>query len=246
MSELLDKLQQASDWTGIVDTARDLSVRDDPSDVPALIAALKDPLEARRWGAVYALGSSRLDRRVVAPLVEVLLDKRETPRVRAQAAECLGATGSRKALRALIECSTDESAEVRFWCVFALGQCGRRCRRRRHKPPMRIVRALEARLEDHACPDTRGYWPIRLEALAVLYGTGMRHPARDTFREEMLAVLQDPLQHPVKWPWAAWYWDIFDLASQSEARSLFDAAIQTIHKAGFDPVQFGRESLKRL
>jgi HEAT repeat protein len=121
MSDLLNKLLQASDWTDIVDAARALSARDNPSDVPQLIAALKDPLEQRRWGAVYALGFSRQDRRAVVPLVEVLLDKRETPRVRAQAAECLGMIGRRKALKPVIECSTDDSAEVRFWCVFALG-----------------------------------------------------------------------------------------------------------------------------
>ena len=67
MSDLLNKLLQASDWTDIVDAARALSARDNPSDVPQLIAALKDPLEQRRWGAVYALGFSRQDRRAVVP-----------------------------------------------------------------------------------------------------------------------------------------------------------------------------------
>src|ERR1043166_1192589 len=121
------------------------------------------------------------------------------------------------------------------------GQCWRRCQRRRHKPPLLIVHALEARLEDNASPDDRSYWPIRLEALAMLCGTGVRHPARDIFRRAMLTVLNDPLQNRDKWQWASWYWDTFDMVSQSEARRLFDAAVQKIHKAGFDPVRFGRE-----
>jgi hypothetical protein len=57
----------------------------------------------------------------------------------------------------------------------------------------------------------------------------------------MLTVLNDPLQNRDKWQWASWYWDTFDMVSQSEARRLFDAAVQKIHKAGFDPVRFGRE-----
>jgi len=58
----------------------------------------------------------------------------------------------------------------------------------------------------------------------------------------MLTVLTHPLENPEKSQWAAWYWDTFDFVSQSELRKLFDAAVQTIHSAGFDPVGFGRES----
>jgi len=48
MPELLERFFDATDWVGIVDPARDLSVRDNPADVPPLLAALHDPLEARR------------------------------------------------------------------------------------------------------------------------------------------------------------------------------------------------------
>src|SRR6266851_7243797 len=54
MSELLERFFQAADWPDIMNLARELSVRDDPSDVPGLQAALRDPLEARRYGAAYA------------------------------------------------------------------------------------------------------------------------------------------------------------------------------------------------
>jgi hypothetical protein len=238
MDELLEKFFQAADWAEVVDPARDLSVRDDPADVPRLLAALRDPIEARRWGAVYALGFSRRDGRVVLPLIRVLLDKRETPGVRAQAAECLGMLGKRKAIRALIQCSSDESAEVRFWCVFALGQY----RWHRNKPRLAIVRALEARLQDDASPDDRGnWWTVGLEALAMLCRTGRRHPAPQMFRETILRVLRDPLRHSDQWRWATGYWNVSDLPSEPEVRDLFDAAVRTIQEAGLDPVSFGRQ-----
>jgi hypothetical protein len=138
MNDLLTKFSQAADWSGIMDLARELSVRDDPADVPGLQTALGDPLEARRYAAAYALGFSRRDKRAISPLIRVLENREETPRVRAQAAECLGMLGKRKAIRALIECSTDESAEVRFWCVFAMGQYWWR-RRGRKRPSQLFV-----------------------------------------------------------------------------------------------------------
>jgi hypothetical protein len=224
------------------EAASDVSVHDGESDVLDLMRALKDPVEARRWEAVYALGSNRKDGRAVAALVGVLLDKCESPRVRGQAAECLGMIGRRKALRALVDCSGDDSADVRFWCVFAMGQCQRRSWRRRHKPRAEIVKALEARLVDHARPDVRGYWRVGLEALAVLSCIAVRHPAKEQFRKVMLSVLENPLQYRDEWRWAAWYWNMFNNPrSECDAMALFDAAVQKIHAAGFDPVEFGRE-----
>ena len=69
----------------------------------------------------------------------------------------------------------------------------------------------------------------------MLYETGVRHSARDMFRETMLRILSDPLNHREEWPWASFYWD---LAPESERREAFDQAVQTIHEAGFDPVHF--------
>ncbi len=215
----------------------------DPADVPSLVAALRDPLEARRWDAVYALGSHHRDGRVVRPLIRVLLDQQETPHVRAQTAECLGMCGKRKAVKALIQCCTDQSAEVRFWSVCALGQFPWR----RHQAPLAVVRALEARLADDQTPDDRGnWWTVGLEALALLPGilraAGLRHPALRLFRDRVLCVLKDPLKHPDEWQWAMCYWDTKNLSVEPEVPALFDEAVRTIRQAGFDPDRFGRPS----
>jgi hypothetical protein len=50
MHELLKKFFRAADWPGIVDLARELSVRDDPADVSGLQTALGDPVEAYKAG----------------------------------------------------------------------------------------------------------------------------------------------------------------------------------------------------
>lgn len=237
MNELLEKFL-AADWPELMDLARDLSARNDPADVRGLQKALGDPLEARRYAAAYALGFSRSDKRAVSPLIRVLENQQETPRVRAQAAECLGMLGKRKAMGALIQCSADESAEVRFWCVFAMGQNWRR----RGKRPLAVIRALEARISDAESPDDRGnYWAVGLEALAMLQGKGCAPPHYHLFRETMLSVLRDPLSHRDQWQWAACYWDTYDLRAEVDSRTLFDAAVQAIHVAGLDPVTFGRD-----
>jgi hypothetical protein len=240
MSELLDLFSKASNWSDLADLSRELSVRDDPADVPALQAALNDPLEARRYGAVYVLGFNRRDKRVVSTLIRVPQNQQETPRVRAQAAECLGYQGKRKAINALIQSSTDESAEVRFWCVFAMGQYP--WRRRGRKLPLTVVRALEARLGDNESPDDMAnWWAVGLEALAMLAGRGRRHPANRMFRETVLRVLKDPLNHRDQWQWADGYWDTSDLRSEPGIRALYASALQLIRDAGFEPERFGRE-----
>ena len=234
MSEWLEPFLRASGWVDIVDATREMSVRDDPADVPTLLAALKDPNEAKRWGAVYALGFSRRDGRVASPLIRVLLDEQETVRVRSQAAECLGYLGQRKAIRALIQCSRDDSAELRFWCVFALGKY----RRRRRKPPIVVIRALEARLHDdggHA-----DFWTVGLEALAMLKGLKIREYG-DRFRAKMLEIFTDPLGREDQWQWATWYWDISGLSREQPIRDLFDSAVERIHEAGLDPLTFGKQ-----
>jgi PBS lyase HEAT-like repeat len=238
MSDLLEKFLQATGWPGIVDLARELMDRNGPGDVAALQRALGDPLEARRYAAAHALGFIRRDKRAIRPLIRVLENEQETASVRAQTAESLGMLCSRKAVRALIRCSTDDSAEVRFWCVFGIGTYTRG--RHGHKQSLAINRALEARLGDHEALDDRGnYWAVGLEALAMLRRRSTRHAK--TFRETMLTVLRDPLSHPDKWRWASCYWDGSDLCGGIGSRDLFDRANQMIHDAGFDPVDFGRK-----
>ncbi len=95
-------------------------------------------------------------------------------------------------MKALVECCADGSAEVRFWSVFALGAFVRS--RRRRKTPLIVVRALEARLGDLEYPDIIGYWPVGLEALAMLQGCRQtRYPIKALFRETILKVMREPL-----------------------------------------------------
>jgi HEAT repeat protein len=223
MDELLEQFLRETDPTELIECTMRLSGRENPDDVPFLIDALQDKVESRRWGAAYALGFARRDRRAVIPLINVLLDRNETARVRAEAAECLGYLGYQRAIKALIRCSRDLSPEVRFWCVFGLGQI---TSFRRKKLTRAGVRALESRLLDTALPDGKGWWPIRFEALAMLEGksaTGSR-----MFRAEMARVLDDPIAHADLWPWAEFYAE--DIGE----------AIRKITSAGFDPSTLGR------
>jgi hypothetical protein len=242
MSNLLDRFLQATEWGEVMQLACDLDNTGDPADVPALVAALRDPLEARRYGAAYSLGFSRRDGRSIAPLIGVLLDKQETPRVRGQVAECLGYQGRRKCLKALIACSADESAEVRFWCVFALGSYVRRRRQKRGKTNWSVARPLEARLKDSGLPEGRGMgYSVGLEALAMLARhVDERHFATHLYRETMRTALNDPVAYPEYWQWAQCYWDMSNFGPEQEWAELFDAAVRKISDAGFDPASFGR------
>ena len=74
----------------------------------------------------------------------------------------------------------------------------------------------------------------------MLRGSGPRHPAPRLFRDAVLRFFKDPLNHPHKWQWATYYWNISDLYSEPEVRALFDTAVRTIQEAGFDPVRLGR------
>jgi hypothetical protein len=138
----------------------------------------------------------------------------------------------RKAIRPLIEASTHDSAELRFWCVFALGHY-LSCSFGRRRAPLAVVRALEARLQDHESPEGN-WWPVRLEALAALRNLGDRHSSSKLFRGSMLSILTDPLSHRDQWQWATCY-------VTADSFPQFDVAVQAIHDAGFGPVEFGRE-----
>jgi len=189
-----------------------------------------------RLDAVYKLGSTR-DKRAIPRLIRLLLNYEESPMVRGQAAESLSMSRRKKAIKPLVECSADVSAEVGFWCVFGLGQFvkGR-------KTPTIVVRALEERLGDTGCPDNRGaWWSVGLEALAMLRGYKLtRFPIEQIFRETILAVMRDPLNHADKWRWADCYWQNAIAGSKIDGSALYDTALRKIVEAGFEPVRFGR------
>lgn len=229
MNALLGRFLDSHDPAEVLDCAVQLSRRDDPEDMPTLLDALGDAMEERRWGAVYACGFSRRDRRAVVPLMNLLLDRTETPWVRGQAAECLGYLRQSRAIKPLIRCSRDASPEVRFWCVFALGHVtashGRKLTRAG-------IRALEARLDDMEAPRTGGYWPIRYEALAAL--ESQSKSAAEIFRHELRRVLADPVGNAELWKWAQCY-----------AEDTSEAA-ETIVAAGLDPATLGGRSSRTI
>jgi HEAT repeat protein len=191
---LLERFFGATDRAEILEIARDLSVEDDPSTVPRLLAALKDPLEGRREGAAYVFAFRSVDRRAVRPLIRVLDDSSERSAVRGQVAEALASYRKRKSVPALIRGSRDASAEVRFWCVFALGSFVRR-----RKRPKAVMGALAERLDD--TESRHGYWPIRLEALAMLSETRQH---AELFARELERALHHPSSDAEK-SWADFY-----------------------------------------
>jgi HEAT repeat protein len=150
VDQLLEEFLRATEFNKLIASGVSLSSRDDPDDVPVLFDALRDKVEARRWAAVYALGFTRRDRRAVVPLMNTLLDRNETVWVRSQAAECLGYLHCQRAIKVLIRCSRDPSSDLRFWCVFGLGQVAR-------PPRKRDLRGQESGLLRRAFP----IWPDR-------------------------------------------------------------------------------------
>ena len=119
---MTDCLDRFFDDAEMGKAAHELMLRADRADVPRLIIALTDPLPSRRGGAVHALGWNRhKDVRIVDPLINVLNNKNEMPGIRAQAAQCLCKYGGRTVVRPLIVNSSDDSEDVRFWCVSSLG-----------------------------------------------------------------------------------------------------------------------------
>jgi Xaa-Pro aminopeptidase len=93
--------------------------------VPALIRALRG---ARAWEVRYAAAMGLRDihdPRSTPPLIEALRSPGEHPEVRGQAAEALHSWGQpEEVVAALVEGLGDPEPVVRFWCAFALSQCG--------------------------------------------------------------------------------------------------------------------------
>jgi hypothetical protein len=202
----------------------------------SLVAKLGSADETERRQAVHRLDR---DKRGIPYLLSVLADPSESPTIRGEAAELLKFSRKRKVIRALVKFSSDPSAEVRFWCVFALGSFVRP-----RKTRLAVVRALEARLGDLEYPDIIGYWPVGLEALAMLERCRQtRYPVEALFTETILTVMRDPLNNASKWGWANFYWYDEIAESVEEGQRLQTAAAYKVSDAGFDPMTFGRLSV---
>ena len=204
MTDCLDRFFDAE----MGKATHELMLRADRNDVPRLLIALTDPLPSRRGAAVHALGSQHQDVRIIEPLIDVLNNKQEMPCVRTQAAECLALHASRKVANALIANSTDECEDVRFWCVFALGQIRQGNPHKLHPrlPWRKMRRALVERLHDQGDPQQAvAGWTVHLEALAALAGKDSADPPTRLFRQTMDRAVMDPINHPKLWRWVEAY-----------------------------------------
>ena len=227
VDELLSRFVEASSSEEIYQTAFQVHHSWKDEYYWPVITALNAPEESKRWEAAHMLGSHRgsLTTRYLIP---VLRNREESERVRGQAAESLGYLRKRKAIPALVEASQDESSEVRFWSVFALGNYVRGV-----TTPTPVVQALEERLEDTGIPNQRGLvWPIGWEALAMLVDCRTsRLPVRTMFRDFMMETLLDPQAYKDRWDWASCYFHHLGPGTRE--------ACEISKSKGFDPETFG-------
>lgn len=82
-----------------------------------------DEDEDVRFAAVYAIGLLDTDEKIL-PLIEKLEEQTEISKIRGLVAETLGNSLDKRAIIPLLDALKDESLEVRFWSIFALGEIG--------------------------------------------------------------------------------------------------------------------------
>lgn len=123
----------------------------------------------RRRAAVYILGNLSV-RKSVPILVSLLLNKSEDEGLRGEAAEALGNIMDHRAIDPLIQTLDDDSVEVRFWSIFALGQLDAKKALPRLRKIARIDKAT-----------LRGWWSIKKEAIDAINNI-MRKPITSRIR----------------------------------------------------------------
>lgn len=158
----MEQLSQASDEDAL-EAAKSLGGQHHEECIRSLIQFVRSqqpPL--RRELALYALAWMH-NPQLIDTFIQILRDTDEMETVRGQAAEALGMLFDGnyeernqhyyKAESALLDCVSDASAVVRFWCCYGLGNM------RSH----RAISQLEAiREQDHGlCP---GWWYVSEEA----------------------------------------------------------------------------------
>jgi len=105
-----------------------------------------------RVEAAYALGAMHGSARTIA-LERSLSDKSESPQVRAFAAEALVVIHRKVTHGVLLRNLKDSSAEVRFWCAYALGEIQDR----------KALSTLR-RLAENDNRAVKGWWTVSKEA----------------------------------------------------------------------------------
>jgi HEAT repeat protein len=159
--------ESQQELAGLIDTGRVLVQWSGKLAVPALVEALRAGEPQHREAAAIALGEIyRRDRSAAQALLACLLNREEPAAIRAACAEALAHTGSKDCIASLLSVLHDPDVSIRFWAIFALGNCGRGSRE--------AVTALESMLDD--AEEEPGFWSVGKEALGML-GTMRSAPA---------------------------------------------------------------------
>ncbi len=119
VARLLENLE-GGDKLARLNAIHGLGALGDSAGLPALVRALRDPIEDIRAAAVRALGELRAER-TLDPLVERLDDP--SPLVRRHAIEALGRFGDRRAAGVLRLLLAEPDVEILREVLRALGAC---------------------------------------------------------------------------------------------------------------------------
>jgi HEAT repeat protein len=117
---------------------------------------LRGPRVLNRAAAAYALTLTH-GKAAIPVLERSVANKREHPKVRGQAAECLAHNYRPKSHRILRENLNDSSKEVRFWCAYSLAEMA----------DEEALMPLKG-LAEHDHRVVRGFWSVSREAKAAI------------------------------------------------------------------------------
>jgi HEAT repeat protein len=149
---VLAKLRGNS-WREANDAAQAIWQEPDPALVRDVIAILQDGDRVyNRVEAAYALRVLSGEATTMA-LERTLTNRAENPRVRAFAAEGLADSHRSASHDVLLRTLRDPSAQVRFWCAFALGKM----HDERALPILQRLASTDKRI-------VRGWWSVSKEA----------------------------------------------------------------------------------
>jgi hypothetical protein len=151
------------------------------------ILALSDA--DRSQAAAYYLRANT-NAQAIPALISVVGDSNRPARVRAEAAESLGCLGDPRAIPVLLLALEDESPELRFWAVFALGRFG--------KTDDWVSPGLQSVLTDQGVPP--GWWSVGQEAKAMLAD-------RALLEKEIREILSNPNASDEDRRWAECYFE---------------------------------------
>jgi HEAT repeat protein len=183
---LLQQLRRTKDRTQVSAVVSILARLPERRAFSTILKILSGPNPDAAQSAAYCLRN--LDNRAIPALISVVGDPSRPASVRAEAAESLGCFGDSRAIPVLLFALHDNSPELRFWAVFALGQLGR--------TDDRIRLGLESLLTD---PEVAvGWWSVGREAKAMLTPATL-------LQAEIREILSDPNASDEDRRWAECY-----------------------------------------